>query len=171
MVLAVLDLLADPVVEVGREEAGLVAYVVAVAAVLAAGIEDGREEEVEAFFEEVFAADLCDEAARVLRDVERVGPGAGFVEVVLVPGSDEARVEGFFPAAVVVLHPDEAFDVAVFGVVDGVGAPELLPVAGALGEELAHRRCGRDPWPSRRRRSRWRSTPWSGSRDGRGRRA
>ncbi len=51
-------LFADPVVEVGREEAGLVAYVVAVAAVLAVGIEDGLEEEVEAFFEEVLAADL-----------------------------------------------------------------------------------------------------------------
>ena len=75
-------LLADPVVEVGREEAGLVAYVVAVAAVLACGIEDGSEEEVEAFLEEVFAADLLDEAAGVLRDVEGVSPGAGFVEVV-----------------------------------------------------------------------------------------
>ncbi len=80
---------------------------------------------------------ICgDEGAGVLRDVEGVGPGAGFVEVVLVPGSDEARVEGLFPAAVVVLHPDEALDVAVFGVVDGVGAPEFLPVAGAVGEEF-----------------------------------
>ena len=34
------------------------------------------------------------------------------------------------------LHPDEAGDVAVFGVVDGVGAPEFFPVAGAVGEEL-----------------------------------
>src|SRR6185312_11955274 len=81
-------LLADPVIEIRRKKAGLVADVVAIAALLAGG-----EEEVEAALELGFASGRRDQPAHVLRHVERVGPRRRLVEVVLVPGADKARVE------------------------------------------------------------------------------
>ena len=81
-------LFTNPVVEIRRKKTGLVPHVIAIALSSARS-----KEEIEAFLEVGCSAGNLDESANVLRNVKRIGPGRGFIEVVLVPRADEMRIE------------------------------------------------------------------------------
>src|ERR1700727_1772008 len=120
-------LFADPVVKIWRKETGLVSHVVTVTFGSASG-----KKEIEALLESGRSSVYFDESTNVLRNVKRIGPRRRLVKIVLIPSTNQMRIEVFFPSSIILPHPDEALHIASLGMVYGVSIPQFLPVLRAV---------------------------------------